>query len=260
MPRRSSAAGISRTLRPPIRIVPRAGPPSRLIDFKRVVLPEPDGPTKATNRPFGTVSETPSSAARPPWRLVRPSISRKPVIGKAWWARQGLNLRPPRCEHGALPLSYAPTPVPAKAALSGRLKSCPAPPLHRHCERSAAIQCRGTSRAGLLRRSAPRNDGKEDSGIHRILEPLAGLELGLGRFLDLHRLAGARVATGRGLLPRAGKGTEAHQPDFVASLQRAADRVEHRFDRAHRLAPAEAGLIRDMADKLLLVHLSRTPV
>ena len=33
---------------------------------------------------------------------------------EAWWARQGLNLRPPRCEHGALPLSYAPTPVPAE--------------------------------------------------------------------------------------------------------------------------------------------------
>ena len=29
---------------------------------------------------------------------------------EAWWARQGLNLRPLRCEHSALPLSYAPTP------------------------------------------------------------------------------------------------------------------------------------------------------
>jgi hypothetical protein len=28
---------------------------------------------------------------------------------KAWWAQQGLNLRPLRCEHSALPLSYAPT-------------------------------------------------------------------------------------------------------------------------------------------------------
>ena len=26
-----------------------------------------------------------------------------------WWARQGLNLRPLRCQHSALPLSYAPT-------------------------------------------------------------------------------------------------------------------------------------------------------
>src|ERR1041384_3554642 len=31
--------------------------------------------------------------------------------GQAWWARQGLNLRPLRCEHSALPLSYAPTPI-----------------------------------------------------------------------------------------------------------------------------------------------------
>ena len=29
--------------------------------------------------------------------------------GKAWWARQGLNLRPHPCEGCALPLSYAPT-------------------------------------------------------------------------------------------------------------------------------------------------------
>src|SRR5947209_8626886 len=26
----------------------------------------------------------------------------------AWWARQGLNLRPPGCKPGALPLSYSP--------------------------------------------------------------------------------------------------------------------------------------------------------
>ncbi len=29
-----------------------------------------------------------------------------------WWARQGLNLRPLRCQHSALPLSYAPTAGP----------------------------------------------------------------------------------------------------------------------------------------------------
>src|SRR5215210_1663133 len=29
---------------------------------------------------------------------------------KKWWAWQGLNLRPLRCQHSALPLSYTPTP------------------------------------------------------------------------------------------------------------------------------------------------------
>jgi hypothetical protein len=27
---------------------------------------------------------------------------------KQWWAWQGLNLRPLRCQHSALPLSYTP--------------------------------------------------------------------------------------------------------------------------------------------------------
>ena len=28
---------------------------------------------------------------------------------RKWWAWQGLNLRPLRCQHSALPLSYTPT-------------------------------------------------------------------------------------------------------------------------------------------------------
>ena len=31
------------------------------------------------------------------------------IEGGAWWAQQGLNLRPHPCEGCALPLSYAPT-------------------------------------------------------------------------------------------------------------------------------------------------------
>ncbi len=40
------------------------------------------------------------------------SIEREKILsfnGFGWWARQGLNLRPLRCQHSALPLSYAPT-------------------------------------------------------------------------------------------------------------------------------------------------------
>ena len=36
-----------------------------------------------------------------------------------WWAWQGLNLRPLRCQHSALPLSYTPTFIPAKGFAAG---------------------------------------------------------------------------------------------------------------------------------------------
>ncbi len=41
------------------------------------------------------------------WRVGRALFWPHPV---QWWARQGLNLRPLRCQHSALPLSYAPAP------------------------------------------------------------------------------------------------------------------------------------------------------
>src|SRR5919109_41112 len=36
------------------------------------------------------------------------SPARDPCVSEEWWARHGLNMRPPRCQRGALPLSYAP--------------------------------------------------------------------------------------------------------------------------------------------------------
>lgn len=37
------------------------------------------------------------------------AIHKFPIFQRdLWWARQGLNLRPPPCEGDALPLSYAP--------------------------------------------------------------------------------------------------------------------------------------------------------
>ena len=42
---------------------------------------------------------------------------------EAWWARQGLNLRPHPCEGCALPLSYA--PMPGRSALKRALGACP---------------------------------------------------------------------------------------------------------------------------------------
>src|SRR4051812_29793735 len=114
----------------------------------------------------------------------------------------------------------------------------------------------------LQRRRTPTPVGTRRSppDADRILQHLARLELGLGRFLDLHRLAGAGVAAGRGLALRAGEGAEADQANLVALLQGAGDRVEHAFDGPRRIAPAETGRLGDIADQLLLVHLSRTPV
>lgn len=41
------------------------------------------------------------------------SYSAKNESPAEWWARLGLNQRPPACEADALPLSYAPEPVTA---------------------------------------------------------------------------------------------------------------------------------------------------
>ena len=50
-----------------------------------------------------------------PRRSFQPEPSSNKRFGEAWWARQGLNLRPHPCEGCALPLSYAPTPRQRKA-------------------------------------------------------------------------------------------------------------------------------------------------
>src|SRR3982751_1234 len=78
--------------------------------------------------------------------------------GLLWWAWQGLNLRPLRCQHSALPLSYTPTRVG-----QGREKRH----LGSSCER------RNPVRSGV------------ESGFFRSLEA-AVLILGLEDPVDLH--------------------------------------------------------------------------
>ena len=39
----------------------------------------------------------------------QPDVASRSFKGRKWWAWQGLNLRPLRCQHSALPLSYTPT-------------------------------------------------------------------------------------------------------------------------------------------------------
>ena len=47
---------------------------------------------------------------RATWRRQRlQRFKNRCFLGKKWWAWQGLNLRPLRCQHSALPLSYTPT-------------------------------------------------------------------------------------------------------------------------------------------------------
>jgi hypothetical protein len=58
---------------------------------------------------------TPAPAA------ARQSLARGHACTKGgkWWAWQGLNLRPLRCQHSALPLSYTPTRDPVGSSPSG---------------------------------------------------------------------------------------------------------------------------------------------
>src|SRR5688572_2009771 len=96
--------------------------------------------------------------------------------------------------------------------------------------------------------------------VDRILQPLAGTELGLVRFPDLHRLAGPRVTTSGCLALRYGESPEPDETDFIATLQRVCDGVEDTLDGLAGVPPAEAGGLSDRTDKLLLVHVVRTPV
>ncbi len=56
--RRSVAGSLAATGSPSMRTVPLSGSISRLMNFRVVVLPEPDAPTSATKRPSSTCSVT----------------------------------------------------------------------------------------------------------------------------------------------------------------------------------------------------------
>src|SRR5262245_39650437 len=52
------------------KILPESGSSSPAMVRNSVVLPEPDGPRRATSSPGATVSDTSSSAAMPTYRLL----------------------------------------------------------------------------------------------------------------------------------------------------------------------------------------------
>src|SRR5690606_33628363 len=127
-----------------------------------------------------------------------------------WWAVTGSNRRPSRCKRDALPAELT--------ALA-----------------------RGAVRCALKTKDADRECGRRQTvtsvaSVERVLEALACLELGLLGGRNLDRLASARVAA----LARSPAGhrerAEANQPDLIASLQGARDRVEHRVDRSRGLS------------------------
>src|SRR6185369_17661617 len=89
--------------------------------------------------------------------------------------------------------------------------------------------------------------------VDGVLEALAGLELRLGRSLDGHRFAGARVAAGRSLALGNREGAETDQTHFVALAERRRDRVEHGLDGLGRIALREAARVGDGADQIVLV-------
>ena len=51
---------------PPIRMSPSSGSSSPAMQRKLVVLPQPEGPSRQTNCPLATLSETPSTAVKSP--------------------------------------------------------------------------------------------------------------------------------------------------------------------------------------------------
>src|SRR5438105_3506773 len=66
--------------------------------------------------------------------------------------------------------------------------------------------------------------------LNRVFENLAGPELGLRAGLDLDRLAGPRIAPGRGLAASHREIAETDQPHLVAALEGRGDDLEHRFN------------------------------
>ena len=54
----------------------------------------------------------------PPQRKRKPQKTAWFSEASEWWAWQGLNLRPLRCQHSALPLSYTPTALASSCRMS----------------------------------------------------------------------------------------------------------------------------------------------
>src|SRR5690606_30585585 len=84
--------------------------------------------------------------------------------------------------------------------------------------------------------------------------------LGLGRSLDRHRLAGPRVATGRGLALGHRERSETDQAYLVALLEGSRNGVENALDRLCGIAPRQPARVCDRTDQFVLVHRPSFPL
>src|SRR5436309_2985469 len=80
--------------------------------------------------------------------------------------------------------------------------------------------------AAATKTTHPETQQVKTSAVHRGLESLAGREPRTPRRLDLHRLAGARVAALAGGALDDAEMSEAHDLHFAALLERRRDGVE----------------------------------
>src|SRR5690349_7145029 len=80
MPRPRRLGATPERSRPRSRIAPEVGSTQPPIICRVVVSPQPEGPSRETNSPCRTESETPSTAVTGPKRRVRPSRTRKPIV------------------------------------------------------------------------------------------------------------------------------------------------------------------------------------
>jgi hypothetical protein len=108
---RHIAPSQDRSPRPPRqdrRFQVKASVPSSPCQTAQSHRPEPAAPSASSTTPW-ILYPYPSEPTAPP-----------PPAQQRWWRRTGLNRRPPACKAGALPLSYAPSPVlPQKAHARG---------------------------------------------------------------------------------------------------------------------------------------------
>src|SRR5947209_9429799 len=100
-----------------------------------------------------------------------------------------------------------PSPCPRRQRSSGTHK------------RRRALECR------RRRRTSSGYATPKTSAVHRVLESLAGRESRTPRRLDLHRLAGARVAALAGGTLDHAEMTEPHDLHFAALLERRGDGI-----------------------------------
>src|SRR5690606_24958718 len=90
--------------------------------------------------------------------------------------------------------------------------------------------------------------------VDRVLETLAGLELGLVRSRDLNLGASGRIAAGGSLALGDGKGAETDQTNLVAALEGCGDGFEHCVNRFGGLCLGDRSLVGNDANQIVFVH------